>query len=87
MIPRGAVHWGKVLITFFAEDEGGNQSQLASHEQPITVATDRYEEAVAKGYFSYKTTVEVEGGEQKIYVGVQDLVSGKTSIMPQVFNF
>jgi len=86
MVPRGDVHWGKVQITFFGEDSSGNQSELASFEQPITVAADRYEEAVARGYFSYSTTVEVEGGEQTVYVGVQDTLGGRTSIIPYTFD-
>jgi VWFA-related protein len=87
MIPRGEEFWGKVLITFFSEDAGGNQSELVSFEQPITVPADRYEEAVAKGYFSYKTTVQVEGGTQELFVGVQDTLGGRTSILPQEFDF
>jgi len=87
MIPQGDVYWGKVLITFFSEDSEGNQSELASFEQPITVDADRYEEAVAVGYFSYKTTVLVEGGQQEVFVGVQDTLAGRTSILPQEFGF
>ena len=87
MIERGDVYWGRLLISFFAEDAAGNQSELASHEETLSVAADRYDEAVAKGYFSYRTTIEVEGGQQKIFVGVEDLVSSRTSIMPQVFDF
>ncbi len=86
MVPRGDVHWGKVQITFFGEDPSGNQSELASFEQPITVAADRYDEAVARGYFSYSATVEVEGGEQTVYVGVQDTLGGRTSIIPYTFD-
>ena len=86
MIPRGDVHWGKVQITFFGEDSSGNQSEIASFEQPITVAADRYEEAVARGFFSYSATVEIEGGEQTVYVGVQDTLGGRTSIVPHTFD-
>jgi len=82
MVRRGDIYWAKVWITLFAEDAAGNQSQLASHEQPITVPSDRYQEAVARGYFSYNTGVEIEGGSQKVYVGIQEELSGRTSIMP-----
>ncbi len=87
MIPRGDIYWGKVLITFFGEDSGGNQSELASFEQPITVDSNRYEEAVARGYFTYSVTVEVEGGQQSVYIGIQDSIGGKTSIIPKTFEF
>ena len=86
MISRGDLYWGKVLITFFSEDAQGNQSELATFEQPITVDSDRYEEAVAKGYFTYSATVEIEGGQQTVYVGVQDTLGGRTSIVPQEFG-
>jgi VWFA-related protein len=86
MIPRGDLYWGKVLITFFGEDSEGNQSELASFEQPITVEANRYEEAVAKGYFKYTTTVEIEGGRQQVFIGIQDTLGGRTSIIPQQFG-
>lgn len=86
MIQRGDIYWSKVWITLFAEDGAGNQSALTSFEQPITVASDRYQEAVAKGYFSYHTGVEIEGGDQKVFVGVQEELSGRTSIMPLEFD-
>lgn len=82
MIPRGDLYWGKVVITFFGEDAKGNQSELASFEQPITVDASRYSEAVARGFFKYSATVEVEGGQQRVFVGVQDTMGGRTSIIP-----
>lgn len=82
MIPRGDLYWGKVVITFFGEDAKGNQSELASFEQPITVEAGRYDEAVARGFFKYSATVEVEGGQQRVFVGVQDTMGGRTSIIP-----
>lgn len=82
MIQRGDIYWAKVWITLFAEDAAGNQSALASHEQPITVPADRYQEAVARGYFAFNTGVEIEGGDQTVYLGVQEELSGRTSIIP-----
>lgn len=82
MIRRGDIYWSKVWITLFAEDAQGNQSEMASHEQPITVDADRYRQAVAKGYFSYHTGVEIEGGVQRVFIGIQEELSGRTSIMP-----
>ena len=87
MVPRGELWWTKVLITFLSEDAAGNQSELASQELEITVEDARHDEAVARGYFSYRTTVEVEGGEQQVFIGIQDLLGGRTSIMPQRFDF
>ena len=86
MIQRGDLYWSKVWITLFAEDAAGNQSEMSSHEQPITVDADRHQQAVAKGYFSYHTGVEIEGGVQKVYIGIQEELSGRTSIMPIEFD-
>ncbi len=86
MIQRGDLYWSKLWITLFAEDGAGNQSALSSHEQPITVEADRYQEAVAKGFFSYHTEVEIEGGEQRVFIGIQEELSGQTSIMPIEFD-
>ena len=86
MIRRGDLFWSKLWITLFSEDAAGNQSALSSHEQPVTVDADRYSEAVAKGYFSYHTGVEIEGGEQRVFVGIQEELSGRTSIMPLEFD-
>jgi VWFA-related protein len=86
MIERGDLYWSSLFITLFAEDAAGNQSELSSVEQPISIAADRYREAVAKGYFSYHTEVEIEGGEQRVFVGIQEEISGRTSIMPLTFD-
>ncbi len=87
MVPRGDVYWGKVLITFFGNDEHGNQSRIASQEQPIIVAAEEFHRAASGGYFTYKITVEVEGGDQTVFVGVKDEISGKLSISRQEFSF
>jgi VWFA-related protein len=87
LMPRGDLYWGKVLITLFSSDGNGNQSELASHEQPISVEAERLDEARIKGYFSYKIAVEIEGGIQTLYVGVQDSLSGKTSVVPHTLTF
>jgi hypothetical protein len=86
-VPRGDLYWGKVVITLFGQDAAANQSQVASFSQPITVAADLYQEAVARGYFSYQVTVEIEGGQQLVYVGIEDTISGRTSIVPHEFEF
>jgi VWFA-related protein len=87
MVPRGDDYWGNVLITFFNQGDTNDASRLWSREQPITVEADRYRGAVATGYFSFKTVLEIAGGKQEIYVGVQDLLGGNTSLVPQHFDY
>ena len=87
MVPRGDEYWGKAQITFFGQDAAGNQSKLATATQPITVAADRYREAVARGYFAYQVTLRLEGGRQQVYVGVKDELGGRASITPLSLDF
>jgi len=49
------------------------------------VPTDQFHKAATSGFFSYKVTVEVEGGQQTVFVGVKDQISGKTSIVSTEF--
>jgi VWFA-related protein len=87
MLDRGDVWWGKVTIAFFNPGDSGEEERLWSLEQPITIAARRYREAVANdGYFSFKTSLDLEPGRQEIVVGVQDLVGGGTSLVEQVFE-
>jgi VWFA-related protein len=87
MVERGNHYWGKVLITFFKQGETEKQSKLWSQEQPITIAANRYHSAVVEGYFSFKPTLEVRADEQELYLGVQDLLGGNTSLMPLHFDY
>jgi VWFA-related protein len=83
MIEQGDSFVGRVAVTVFSEDAGGNQSPPVSGIAPITVPAAEISQARARGYFSYVLTVELEGGRQKLWVGVEDLFSNRISIMPQ----
>ena len=86
-LPQGDLLTAKVLLSFFSRDDKANQSPLAREEQRITVEKARFEEAMRGGYFTYRITVETEGGKQKISVGVQDDLSRKRSIVSRDFDF
>lgn len=83
MVEQGDSFIGRVAVTVFSEDAAGNQSEPASGIAPIAVPAREISQARARGYFSYDLTVELEGGRQKLWVGVEDLLSNRTSIMPQ----
>jgi VWFA-related protein len=83
MVPQGDAYWGKVAVTVLAVDNSGNQSEPVGNEQEITVPADQIQQARAKGYYSYSLTVMIEGGKQRVFIGVEDLFSGRVSIMPQ----
>ena len=87
LIPQGEVFLGEVAVTVFGEDATGNQSQPVSDSTPISIPMDQIQQARARGYFSYDLTVKIEGGQQKIWIGVEDLIGGRISIMPQELDF
>jgi len=87
LIPQGEVFLGEVAVTVFGEDATGNQSQPVGGSTPISIPMDQIQQARARGYFSYDLTVEIEGGQQKVWIGVEDLIGGRISIMPQEFDF
>jgi len=86
-LPQGDIYSARVLLSFFSRDEKGNQSPLAREEQPIQVEKSRFEEAMRGGYFTYRITLEVEGGKQSLSVGVEDELSRKRSIISRDFEF
>ncbi len=83
MVEQGDSFVGRVAVTVFSEDAAGNQSEAVSGVAPIAVPASEISQARARGYFSYVLTVEIEGGRQKLWVGVEDLFSNRISIMPQ----
>jgi VWFA-related protein len=83
MVEQADSFIGRVAVTVFSEDAAGNQSEPASGIAPIKVPAREISQARARGFFSYDLTVELEGGRQKLWVGVEDLLSNRTSIMPQ----
>ena len=83
MVEQGDLFVGRVAVTVFGEDAGGNQSEATSDVASIQVPAPEISQARARGYFSYALTVELEGGRQKLWVGVEDLFSNRISIMPQ----
>ena len=86
-LPQGDLYSARVLLSFFSRDEKGNQSPLAREEQPIKVEKSRFEDAMRGGYFTYRITLEVEGGKQNLSVGVQDELSRKRSVISREFEF
>jgi VWFA-related protein len=79
MIPRGPVSWGQLLVVVMALDSKGNQSELTHQKVPIELPSGRVEEARQRGYFAYRFSVEMEGGEYSLRVGVDDVLAHTTS--------
>lgn len=83
MVEQGDSFVGRVAVTVFGEDAAGNQSEPTSDIAPVAIPATEISQARARGYFSYVLTVELEGGRQRLWVGVEDLFSNRISIMPQ----
>jgi VWFA-related protein len=79
MLPRGPVAWGQVQVVVMATDPKGDQSELTHQRLPIEVPAGRLEEARRRGYFSYRFTVEMEGGAHSLRIGVDDVLARTTS--------
>jgi len=79
MLPRGDTAWGQVQVVIIALDAAGNQSELTQQLVPIQLAAADLEDARARGYFAYRFTLELEGGEQSVRVAVNDTLADTTS--------
>jgi VWFA-related protein len=87
MVERGRDYWGKITVTVFGEDDTGNQSDPVTDSAEIRVPAREIQRAKAVGYFSYDLTVTIEGGQQRVWVGIEDVVGDRISIMPQELRF
>jgi VWFA-related protein len=79
MLPRGSVAWGQVRVVIMATDPKGNQSELSHQKVPIEIPADKLEEAKQRGYYAYRFTLEIEGGNRSLRVAVDDVLAHTTS--------
>ncbi len=87
LLDRGDIYWGKLMVTFFNQSASGTESKVMNLEQPVMVPAERYADALAEGYFSYKVTVEMERGDHDLYIGIRDLVGERLSLLPQQLDY
>lgn len=79
MIPRGSVAWGQVQVVILTSDAAGNQSELGMQKLQIELPMEKLEEAKARGYYGYAFSLEIEGGQYSLHVGVNDMLANATS--------
>ena len=75
LIPRGKTYWGQVQVVILVIDVAGNQSELAHQLLPLELPAEQVEDARARGYYAYRFTLEMEGGEQSLRVAVEDTLA------------
>ncbi len=78
MIPQGDVAVGQVQVVLVTIDARGNQSDPAYQRLPIQLPAAKVEEARQNGYYSFRFTLEMEGGEHSLRIAVDDVL-GRTS--------
>ena len=64
-----------VLVT---TDARGNQSPLNYQRLPIQLPAAQLDEARQRGYYAFRFTLEMEGGEHALRIAVDDVL-GRTS--------
>jgi VWFA-related protein len=79
LIPRGSDAWGQVQVVVMATDPNGDQSELTHQRFPIQLPAAKVDEARRHGYFAYRFTVEMEGGQHSLRIGVDDVLAQTTS--------
>ncbi len=79
MLPRGPVAWGQVQVVVVATDPKGNQSDLTHQKLSIEIPASKLEQAKRNGYYAFRFTVETEGGERSLRIGVDDVLAHTTS--------
>jgi VWFA-related protein len=78
MIPQGDVAVGQVQVVLLTVDAHGNQSDPAFQRLPIQLPAAQLEAARQGGYYSFRFTLEMEGGEHSLRIAVDDVL-GRTS--------
>ena len=78
MIPQGELAAGQVQVVLVTTDAKGNQSPLNYQRVPIQLPAAQLEEARQKGYYAFRFTLEMEGGEHSLRIAVDDVL-GRTS--------
>ncbi len=79
MVDRGEVAWGQVQVVVVGVNPDGDQSRLSEQTIPIQIDPGKLPEARDHGYFSYRFTLELEGGKQSVRVAVNDVLAHTTS--------
>jgi VWFA-related protein len=78
MIPQGDFAAGQVQVVLVTTDARGNQSPLNYQQLPIQLPAAQLEEARQRGYYAFRFTLEMEGGEHALRIAVDDVL-GRTS--------
>jgi VWFA-related protein len=78
MIPQGDVAVGQVQVVLLTVDAQGNQSDPAFQRLPIQLPAAQIDEARRNGYYSFRFTLEMEGGKHSLRIAVDDVL-GRTS--------
>ena len=80
LVPREALHEGRVTVYVAAMDEDGETSEVGYAPVAIRIQPDQVEET-SKKYYAYSLTLVMRKGEQRVAVGVRDDLAGTTAFL------
>lgn len=78
LIPNGAQHEGRLLVSIIARDEKGRLSPPVRVAIPVAVPSDQLESVIDQ-YAGWATTMRLRTGDHRIGVAVRDLVGAVDS--------
>jgi len=81
MVDQGSGYAGMVTFAFMIEDKAGNTSSVVNHEMAVNVPREEIKEVFERGYFTFVTDLETEGGKQTLHVAVTDILAQRTSVV------
>jgi hypothetical protein len=87
MVEQGPDFAGVATFAFMVEDKAGNTSPVINHEMTVNVPEDEVERALERGYFTFVTDLETEGGKQTLHVAVTDVLAQRTSVLSLQVKF
>jgi len=87
MVERGTSFAGLATFAFMVEDKAGNTSPVINHEMAVNVSKEDFEDALDRGYFTFVTELETEGGKQTLHVAVTDALAQRTSVVSLEVKF
>lgn len=85
LIPREALHEGRLRVFVAAMDREENTSEVGNAPVPIQVPQDKLAAALSQ-YYAYTLTLVMRPGPQRVGVGVRDDLGASTSFLYQTIN-
>jgi hypothetical protein len=87
MVEQGGEYTGIATFAFMIEDKAGNTSSVVNHEMTVDVPRAEINEVLERGYFTFVTELETEGGKQTLHVAITDVLAQRISVVSLDMKF